>query len=126
MADKKTLREIHEDAAKTAGKPHSTLEGKVASTKRFFDRYKKKPKSKKEPKKRVSKQFGGGLPTQPVVGANLPVGANPMGVAAGVGAPGRRFGMKHGSKKSREKKSTGGRVGYSDGGQVRPDGGWTE
>ena len=41
MADKKTLREIHEDAAKTAGKPHSTLEGKVASTKRFFDRYKK-------------------------------------------------------------------------------------
>ena len=38
--------------------------------------------------KRVGKQFGGGLPIQPAVAAS------PMGVAA----PGRRFGMKHGSK----------------------------
>ena len=43
--------------------------------------------------KRVGKQFGGGLPIQP------PVAASPMGVAA----PGRRFGMKHGSKSKSKK-----------------------
>ena len=65
---------------------------------------------------RVGKQFGGGLPIQPTVGANLQptvganlqptVGATPMGGAA----PGRRFGMKHGSK------SKSGRVGLKKGG----------
>ena len=60
--------------------------------------------------KRVGKQFGGGLPIQPTVGANLqpPVGATPMGVAD----PGRRFGMKHGSK------SKGGRTGLKHGGSA--------
>jgi len=73
---------------------------------------------------RAGKQFGGGLPIQPTVGANLQptvganlqptvganlqptVGATPMGGAA----PGRRFGMKHGSK------SKSGRVGLKKGG----------
>jgi len=83
-------------------------------------------------KKRIGKQLGGGLPIQPTVGANLQptvganlqptVGATPMGVAA----QGQRFGMKHGSKSKSKSKSKGGRVGYSDGGQVRPDGGWTD
>ena len=129
------------DVAKSAQHPHSGLKTqkelkKITDSKEYKKSdYADKTKmlggktsavTKKNKPKRVGKQFGGGLPTQPVVGANLPVGANPMGVAAGVGAPGRRFGMKHGSKKSREKKSTGGRVGYSDGGQVRPDGGWTD
>jgi len=84
--------------------------------------------TKKNKPKRVGKQFGGGLPIQSTVGANLQptVGANPMGVAAGVAAPGQRFGMKHGSKSKSKSKSKGGRVGYADGGQVRPDGGWTE
>ena len=69
-------------------------------------------------KKRVGKHLGGGLPIQPTVGANLqptvganlqpPVGANPMGVAD----PGRRFGMKHGSK------SKGGRTGLKHGGSA--------
>ena len=50
--------------------------------------------------KRVGKQFGGGLPMQPTVAANpMGVAANPMGVAA----PGRRFGMKHGSKSKSKK-----------------------
>ena len=43
--------------------------------------------------KRVGKQLGGGLPIQPTVAAS------PMGVAA----PGRRFGMKHGSKSKSKK-----------------------
>ncbi len=52
--------------------------------------------------KRVGKQLGGGLPIQPTVAAS------PMGVAA----PGRRFGMKHGSK------SKGGRTGLKHGGSA--------
>jgi len=57
--------------------------------------YGNKPRKKLAGGKRVGKQFGGGLPIQPTVAAS------PMGVAAGpmgVAAPGRRFGMKHGSK----------------------------
>jgi hypothetical protein len=50
--------------------------------------YGNKPRKKLAGGKRVGKQFGGGLPIQPTVAAS------PMGVAA----PGRRFGMKHGSK----------------------------
>ena len=57
--------------------------------------YGNKPRKKLAGGKRVGKQFGGGLPIQPTVAANpMGVAANPMGVAA----PGRRFGMKHGSK----------------------------
>ena len=57
--------------------------------------YGNKPRKKLAGGKRVGKQFGGGLPMQPTVAANpMGVAANPMGVAA----PGRRFGMKHGSK----------------------------
>ena len=60
--------------------------------------------TKKNKPKRVGKQFGGGLPIQSTVGANLQptVGANPMGVGAnqmGVADPRRRLGMKHGSKR---------------------------
>ena len=60
-----------------------------------------KPRKKLAGGKRVGKQFGGGLPIQPTVGANQmgvaqpTVGANPMGVAD----PRRRLGMKHGSKR---------------------------
>jgi hypothetical protein len=57
--------------------------------------YGNKPRKKLAGGKRVGKQFGGGLPIRPTVAANpMGVAANPMGVAA----PGRRFGMKHGSK----------------------------
>ena len=57
--------------------------------------YGNRPRKKLADGKRVGKQFGGGLPMQPTVAANpMGVAANPMGVAA----PGRRFGMKHGSK----------------------------
>ena len=55
--------------------------------------YGNKPRKKLAGGKRVGKQFGGGLPIQPAVAAN------PMGVAA----PGRRFGMKHGSKSKSKK-----------------------
>ena len=48
-----------------------------------------KPRKKLAGGKRVGKQFGGGLPIQPTVGANQ------MGVAD----PRRRLGMKHGSKR---------------------------
>ena len=67
-----------------------------------------KPRKKLAGGKRVGKQFGGGLPIQPTVGANQigvaqpTVGANPMGVGAnqmGVADPRRRLGMKHGSKR---------------------------
>ena len=67
--------------------------------------YGNKPRKKLAGGKRVGKQFGGGLPIQPTVGANQmgvaqpTVGANPMGVAA----PGRRFGMKHGGKSKSKK-----------------------
>ena len=57
--------------------------------------YGNRPRKKLADGKRVGKQFGGGLPIQPTVAAS------PMGAAAGpmgVAAPGRRFGMKHGSK----------------------------
>jgi len=57
--------------------------------------YGNKPRKKLAGGKRVGKQFGGGLPIQPTVAASpMGVAASPMGVAA----PGRRFGMKHGSK----------------------------
>ena len=61
--------------------------------------YGNKPRKKLAGGKRVGKQFGGGLPIQPTVAAS------PMGVAAGpmgVAAPGRRFGMKYGSSKSKK------------------------
>ena len=62
--------------------------------------YGNKPRKKLAGGKRVGKQFGGGLPIQPTVAANpMGVAANPMGVAA----PGRRFGMKHGSKSKSKK-----------------------
>ena len=62
--------------------------------------YGNKPRKKLAGGKRVGKQFGGGLPMQPTVAANpMGVAANPMGVAA----PGRRFGMKHGSKSKSKK-----------------------
>ena len=48
--------------------------------------YGNRPRKKLAGGKRVSKQFGGGLPIRPNVAAS------PMGVAA----PVRRFGMKHG------------------------------
>jgi hypothetical protein len=80
--------------------------------------YKHGERVKKAKGGRIGKQFGGGLPIQPTVGANLqptvganlqpPVGATPMGVAD----PGRRFGMKHGSK------SKGGRTGLKHGGSA--------
>ena len=58
--------------------------------------YGNKPRKKLAGGKRVGKQFGGGLPIQPPVGASpMGVAASPMGVAAGSG---RRFGMKHGGK----------------------------
>ena len=143
MADK-TKKHVP-DVAKTAQHPQSQLKSQkelktITDSKEYKEGSTKKqqsllswgpkdPKNVKAKKKklasggRVGKQFGGGLPIQSPVGANLQptVGATPMGAAA----PGRRFGMKHGSK-SRDKKSTGGRVGYSDGGQVRPSGGWTD
>ena len=49
--------------------------------------YGNRPRKKLAGGKRVSKQFGGGLPIRPNVAAS------PMGVAAPLG---RRFGMKHG------------------------------
>jgi hypothetical protein len=62
--------------------------------------YGNKPRKKLAGGKRVGKQFGGGLPIRPTVAANpMGVAANPMGVAA----PGRRFGMKHGSKSKSKK-----------------------
>jgi len=48
--------------------------------------YGNRPRKKLAGGKRVSKQFGGGLPIRPTVAAS------PMGVVA----PGRRFGMKYG------------------------------
>ena len=60
--------------------------------------YGNKPRKKLAGGKRVGKQFGGGL-NRPLGGVLSRPVANPMGVAA----PGRRFGMKHGSKSKSKK-----------------------